>query len=1243
MAEPHATPLQTTPTSNTARFCLALTISILIAGAVFGYLNAKHLADDSNRVAHIHEVLGALETLCSTVKDAETGQRGYLLTEDEKYREPYNRALTHIDANIARLKQLTSDNAEEQIRLAALEQKIGIKLDELKQTIALMERHDRPAALALVKDDRGRALMEEVREQVVSMQQQEQGLLRQRRDQSAASLRVTIASILLPALFGVLLVGLVYYRSQRHLSKRQRSAEVLAEQKERLRTTLSSIGDAVIATDPEGRITDMNPIAEALTGWRSNDAAGLNLNVVFKIVNEHTRQPVASPVMRALKEGIIVGLANHTILIAKDNTERPIDDSAAPIRCRLGEIVGCVLVFRDVSERKQVESELAGGEEQFRILAESIPQLAWMANADGYIFWYNRRWYDYTGTTFQQMQGWGWQSVHDPVELPKVMERWTGSIASGQPFDMTFPLKGADNTFRLFLTRVSPVKDEDGKIYRWVGTNTDISETKKDEERLRESEARFRLLADTMPQIVWTSGPDGHVDYFNDRWYQFTGCAPESVGEENWGPIVHPDDYSRSRDEWYRCVAEERVYQLECRFQNGRTKEYRWFLNRALPIRDANGQVIKWFGTSTDIEDFKRVEGELRASEERVRLATEAAELGIWVWHIDEDRVIWENARLYAMFGLAQNDEPINAARFKNEFVHPDDAAAFERAISDSLLNGSRFYFLGRFRRIDGEERWTEFTGQLVVEEDGKPRRMHGTAADVTERKRAEADRQKFVRLAENSTDFIAMYDLEYRPTYLNLAGLKMVGLEQMETARRIPLRDFFFPEDQSKIMDDFFPLVIQQGHGEMEIRFRNFKTGHSLWMIFTAFVMTDDQGRRVGLATVSRNITERRQLEDHLRKLAADLSEADHRKDEFLATLAHELRNPLAPIRNGLEILRLAGPGGRAIEQARSMMDRQLTQMVRLVDDLLDVSRITRNKLELRKQRLELSTVLHNAVETSRPVIDGSGHQLSVNLPSAPIIVDGDNTRLGQVFANLLNNAAKYSDRGGYIQLTALLDVGEVVVSVRDTGVGIPADMLPKIFDMFTQVDRSLEKSQGGLGIGLTLVKRLVEMHGGRVEARSEGQGKGSEFIVHLPLLQSPAPEAPLQVADVTTVSQRVQRRILVADDNEDSAASLAMMLEMMGNEVTTAHDGVRAVEEAAKFRPDIILLDIGMPRLNGYEACRQIRKETWGQQAIVIALTGWGQDEDRRRSKEAGFDHHLVKPVDPAALVKLLDSLAV
>ncbi|HEY7154798.1 MAG TPA: ATP-binding protein, partial [Gemmataceae bacterium] len=461
---------------------------------------------------------------------------------------------------------------------------------------------------------------------------------------------------------------------------------------------------------------------------------------------------------------------------------------------------------------------------------------------------------------------------------------------------------------------------------------------------------------------------------------------------------------------------------------------------------------------------------------------------------------------------------------------------------------------------------------------------------------------------------------LEANPAFERHTGLKRSDVLGRTTLELFPDAEPLWFERGGQVAATGVPTHFQAKLGPLEQWFevRAYRTGPKQ------------------IAAVFFNITEQKRAEDALK-------EADRRKDEFLATLAHELRNPLAPLRNGLQVMKLARNDGNAVEQARAMMERQLGQLVHLVDDLLDVSRISRGKIELRKERVELAKVVQQAVETSRPLLEAGDHDLTVDVPPEPIYVDADVTRLAEVFSNLLNNAAKYTERGGRVTLTIHLASGGceppgtvVVVSVRDTGVGIPTPMLPKVFEMFTQVDRSLERSQGGLGIGLSLVKWLVEMHGGSVEARSEGRGMGSEFLVRLPVVLSVVGEQPPDVAEQPRPA--ACRRILVVDDNRDSAASLAMLLKVMGNETQTAHNGLEALDMATAFRPDVVMLDIGMPGLNGYATAHRIRQEPWGKDAVLVALTGWGQEDDRRRSQEAGFDLHLVKPVEPAALEQLL-----
>lgn len=765
-----------------------------------------------------------------------------------------------------------------------------------------------------------------------------------------------------------------------------RIAQARAHQRhEVFRVTLRSIGDAVITTDTQGCINYINGIAESLTGWSHQDALGQPLDRVFHIVNETTRLPVENPATKALREGMVVGLANHTVLIKKDGAECPIDDSAAPIRNEEGYVSGCVLIFRDVTSQRLVERNKANQLHTARLLASIV------------------------------------ESSNDAI-IGKTL---------------------------------------DGVIQSW-------------------NAAAEQLFGYTAAEAVGQ-----HISLV---------IPPERLAEED--------------------------------------------------------QII------ASLTEGKRIE------------------------HFETERV-----------------------------------------------------------RSDGQRIIVSLTISPIKDESGNVVGASKIARDVTAQKRAENERQMFVTLVENSTDFIGICDLEGVPFFVNRAGLELVGLKDVEEARQTPVQEFFFPEDQAKMMNEFFPEVLNNGHGEIEIRFRHFTTGEPRWMAYKVLALTDAANQPIAFATVSQDVTERRRLADDLRRLAADLSDADRRKNEFLATLAHELRNPLAPMSNMLEVVKRANGDGAVLQRAHETLERQLGQMVRLVDDLLDLNRITHDRLELRRSEVELSSVIQQAVEVARPLVDSAGHHLIVDLPDEPIYLYADRARLAQVFGNLLNNSCKYTRSTGTVSVRAKRVGDEVEVTVQDNGAGIPPDKLDSIFDMFMQVDRTSERSQDGLGIGLTLVKRLTEMHGGSIEARSAGEGQGSEFIVRLPVLSRE--EVAAQHGPGVESESQPHRRILIVDDNRDSADSLAMLMEITGNQTFMAHDGVEAVEAIEKYRPEVVLLDIGLPGMDGHEVCRRVREQPWGKDIVVIALTGWGQDDDRRKSEEAGFNGHLVKPVDYEQLLELLASL--
>jgi PAS domain S-box-containing protein len=1231
-----------------------LILGVLVAGGALGLRNVANLATTVAAVAHTHEVLSAIDGVMSTLKDAETGQRGFLLVRDDRYLEPFRIAMATVGAAEKRLGALVADNPTQVSRVNALAPKVAIRLVALERTIELAKRNDQTAAMMLMRSDSGTQIMDGIRADLSAMAMTETALLDQRRIDSVASRQFANASILLSGLIGAALIGVVTILTGKRIRDQRAADDIIADQGERFRTTLASIGDAVITTDTEGRVESMNEVAEALTGWSTADAKLKPLAEIFRIVNESTRKTVGNPVEKALRDGTIVGLANHTILIARNDEEHFIDDSASPIRSRNGTITGCVLIFRDIGEQKHSERAIAESEARFRRLSDNIAPLAWIADTTGRISWCSKRCTDYTGLTPEALLGWGWQQLHHPDYVDGVTERFFAAIEMGEGWEDTFPLRGADGLYRWFLSRATPIRDEHGAVVQWIGSNTDITVEREALESLQLSDLRYRSALEAVNSLIWTNDASGRMVGDQPWWAAFTGQTLEEYQGFGWAGAVHPDDAQPTIAAWNDAVASRTMFVAEHRVRR-RDGEWRTCTIKALPVLRSDGEVYEWVGVHTDVTDARA------AAAREQNLMSEASiadakfralfDQGAYLTAIVEPdgTIVEPNRQSWESTGFSRDD--IVGKKFwegpwwaKSADLSEKVRQAAAEAATGKIVRRELPYFVA-----DGSQRIIDMIIVPIRDEQGQVTFLAPTGSDITER--VEAQRllrasveaiQRLASIVASSADAIIGTNLDGVVTNWNSAATQILGFSESDIVGK-PIAVLMPPElgsGEGDIMDK----VVRGESVTAYDTVRLGKSGARVPLSITISPIADDRGLLIGASTIARDITERKQVEERLRRseeelrtIASALSEADHRKDEFLATLAHELRNPLAPIRNGLQIMRLASNDPATMARSQAMIERQIEHLVRLVDDLMDISRISRGTITLRAEKLDLASVLRHAVETSRPLIDEKNLSLKVATVSDTIPVLGDRTRLTQVFANLLNNAARYTDRGGTVSLDVTVASGVAEIRIRDTGVGIPREMLTEIFEMFSQVDRSLERSQSGLGIGLTLVKRLTEMHGGRVEATSEGLGKGSEFVVRLPLSDHTDDIAALQTKGAATAATR--RRVLVVDDNIDSAQSLGSLLAMMGHEVGLAHDGLEALSAAESFRPDVVMMDIGMPRLNGYEACRAIRSRPWATDVRIIALTGWGQPGDRQRSLDAGFDQHLVKPVDPGALGAIID----
>jgi PAS domain S-box-containing protein len=525
----------------------------------------------------------------------------------------------------------------------------------------------------------------------------------------------------------------------------------------------------------------------------------------------------------------------------------------------------------------------------------------------------------------------------------------------------------------------------------------------------------------------------------------------------------------------------------------------------------------------------------------------------------------------------------------------------------------------------------------LTLVEDSGQESVCVVVTNLTERKQAEriSSSEQFVHgLIERAPIGVAVVDRHLRYVLTNPVYR---ALTRQTTIAGRSIEEVFAPAIV-RIVEPLVSRVMETGQ-PLHVPECSVPDGVESWWNISLVPLYESGGTTSSVLILTEDITERKQAEGRLRRSQEALQEADRRKDEFLATLAHELRNPLAPIRTAAQILgspKLAQP---QLQWAQNVIQRQVGHMALLLDDLLDIARITQGKLELKPEYVELTDVVDSAVEAARPLLDGKHHSFMVSLPPESLILNADPLRLSQVLSNLLTNAAKYTDPGGHIELSGHMQGGLLCLTVQDDGIGMSAESLERIFEMFSQAEGASARSDGGLGIGLALVRGLVELHGGTVEAMSEGPGCGSKFMVRLPLAESIPSPAVAGETDPPPAAI-VGRRVLVADDNKDAADALAMLLELAGHEVRVAHGGRAALSLAQTFRPDVALLDIGMPELNGYEVAKLLRREPWGSRMFLIALTGWGQDEDRQRAKEAGFDRHLTKPVDTDALEILLST---
>ena len=771
---------------------------------------------------------------------------------------------------------------------------------------------------------------------------------------------------------------------------------------------------------------------------------------------------------------------------------------------------------------------------------------------------------------------------------------------------------------------------------------SDISECVLAQLKVRESEWQLRYATGsaglTYVEIDFKSG----LASIPENFASVMGYTPPpnnadgSLGVQALLDHVHPEDRPQVAAALQEYFDGKPIGTLDYRVL-GDDQHERWIETKWSAVPRAHGEPLKSFAINLDITERKRAEKELRLSEERFRaLVTASSDV---VYRMSPD---WRELHQLDGQNFVADSQKTND-HWLQDYIHPDDQARVMAVVNEAIRTKSLFEMEHQVRRIDGSLGWTFSHAIPMLDAQGEIVEWFGTAKDVTEHKRAEQalrDSEERYRTLFNSIDegfcvIEVLFDeagdpVDYRFVEVNPSFEKQTGM-MGATGKRV--RELI-PDVEASWYEIYGNVALT---GE-PIRFENKATDlDNRWFDVYAFRIGGPDSRKVALLFT--NITERKHAQRLLIEQADKLAEQDRRKDEFLAMLGHELRNPLAPISNAMHLLRLQKGENPVQQQARQVVERQVGQLNRLVDDLLEVSRITTGQIQLRRAHIAMAGIIERAVETAQPLIAQRRHTLTVTLALKPLWLDADASRLEQVVVNLLNNAAKYTDEGGRIDLSVEQEGEFAVLRVRDTGIGVAPELLPHIFELFTQAARSLDRSEGGLGIGLCLVQRLVELHGGSVAVQS-WPGHGSEFTVRLPLVRiEAAPPASAVPVAASAGPHATARRILVVDDNVDAAETLKMMLEASSHQVELAHEGLSALAAARAWGPDVILLDIGLPGLSGYEVAKQIRLIDTLKSVVLVALTGYGQASDRQLSLEAGFDHHLVKPANFRTLEEILD----
>ena len=1025
--------------------------------------------------------------------------------------------------------------------------------------------------------------------------------------------------------------------SFRDVTEQRRIDTELHQQKEWFRVTLSSIGDAVITTDTAGNVTFLNAIAENLTGWTTADALGLPLVQVFNIINETSRLPVENPVEKVLLEGNIVGLANHTVLIARNGIETAIEDSAAPIRDEKGAILGVVMVFHDVTERRQSEEAQRESQERLgaALRAANTGTFRWIigtdelqadANLVGLIDPDFRKPLTILGDFI---------ACADPADRELLENAFRNCGRNGGNFQIQFRIRQPGGEVRWLDANGRTYADELGRQIYLTGACTEITERKLAEE------ARLILAAivECSDDAIISKSLNGIVQSWNEGAERLFGYKAEEMVGQPVSTLIPPDRQDEEPQILSRLQKGERIdhYETVRRRRDGTLFDVSLSVS---PLRNNRGEIIGASKIARDITGRKLAEKALQESQGRMALAMEAGQMGDWEWIIGEGRVIW-SPTLEIIHGLEPHSFGGSFEEFQRD-MHPEDRERVLAHITTSLEQRSNYRVEYRIIKPDGKLAWIEARGRIFLDESGEPIRMAGVCMDITSRKEAEADLKaseaRFRQLADSMPQIVWTARPDGTLNYYNQRWYDFSGFTE-ETDNAEQWQRVVHPDDLGSCLAVWADCVATGRPYQFDFRLLN-KEGQYRWHLVRALPVRNPAGEIISWYGSCTDMHEQRLTVDALHQARAVSEQANRMKDDFLAALSHELWTPLTPVLAILYNLRQNGDLPESIRQDLDSVRRNVELEARLIDDLLDLTRITRGKMELRREQVVLAKVIEDAINTCEPELLAKGLRLIQEAGDREIEVFADQARVTQIIWNLLKNAIKFTPPGGEITVQVREDSENVEIEVADTGIGIEPERLDKVFDAFEQGGRNITRQFGGLGLGLAISKALAEAHGGTLAAASPGAGRGSTFTLRLPAVKTrlprhePAAPVPAAASDIIEPPDAEPARVttlLLVEDHADTAIVFSRILRGLGFKVRHAETISAALQiaevEMAEGGVDLVISDLGLPDGSGNDLMRELslRYHLRG-----IALSGYGMDTDLEESTAAGFSRHLTKPVD-------------